>query len=39
MCLADRYGTDVVLTLDRRHVRAVACPGRDEPFRLLPDDL
>ena len=34
--LAERLGTDLVLTLDRRHFGAIRMPdGR--PFRLLPD--
>ena len=34
--LAKRLGTDVIVTLDRRHFGAIrSAPGR--PFRLLPD--
>jgi predicted nucleic acid-binding protein len=36
--LADRWDTDVMITLDRRHFRAVR-PLRGEAFRLWPDDL
>jgi predicted nucleic acid-binding protein len=36
--LADRYGTDRVLTLDVRHFRALSTlDGR--PFTLLPADV
>lgn len=37
--LADRYRTEVLLTLDRRHFRAIRPITAAEPaFRLLPDD-
>lgn len=35
--LAERYGTDALLTLDRRHFRAVR-PLQGGAFRLLPED-
>lgn len=35
--LAERYGTNDVLTLDERHFRALRGP-RGKPFRLLPAD-
>ena len=35
--LADRYRTNVVLTLDERHFRALRGPS-DRAFRLLPAD-
>jgi predicted nucleic acid-binding protein len=35
--LAERHGSSDVLTLDRRHFRAMRGPG-GRPFRLLPDD-
>ena len=34
--LADRLGTDVVVTLDRRHFGAIRSPG-GRSFRLLPE--
>jgi predicted nucleic acid-binding protein len=34
--LAERLGTDVILTLDQRHFRAVRMRN-GRPFRLLPD--
>lgn len=38
--LADRYQTTTVLTLDRRHFRAVRpIAGESSTFRLLPDDM
>lgn len=38
--LAARYSTDAVLTLDRRHFRAIRpITGPHQAFRLLPDDL
>ena len=36
--LADRLGTDVILTLDRRHFGAIRSPG-GRTFRLLPEPL
>lgn len=37
--LADRYRTEVILTLDRRHFRAVRpIRAAARAFRLLPDD-
>lgn len=36
--LAGRHGARDVLTLDRRHFRALRRPN-GRPFRLLPDDL
>jgi len=36
--LAERYGTNDVLTLDERHFRAVRAPS-GRPFRILPADL
>jgi predicted nucleic acid-binding protein len=35
--LAERHGTNDLLTLDERHFRAVRGPG-GRPFRLLPAD-
>jgi len=35
--LAERHGTHDLLTLDKRHFRAVAGPG-GRPFRVLPAD-
>jgi uncharacterized protein len=35
--LAERHGTVDILTLDRRHFRAVEGP-RGKPFRILPAD-
>ena len=35
--LAERYGTDSILTLDERHFR-VLTPRNGVPFRLLPAD-
>ncbi len=35
--LAERHGTNDLLTLDERHFRAVAGPG-GRPFRVLPAD-
>ena len=35
--LAERHNTHDILTLDRRHFRAMRGPG-GRPFRLLPDD-
>ena len=35
--LAERHGTNDLLTLDERHFRAVVGPG-GRPFRLLPAD-
>lgn len=35
--LAGRYGTDLVLTLDERHFRALRAPS-GRPFTLLPAD-
>jgi predicted nucleic acid-binding protein len=35
--LADRYGTERVLTLDQRHFRVVRTPA-GRPFTLLPAD-
>jgi predicted nucleic acid-binding protein len=36
VALADRYGTETIVTLDRRHFSAIrSASGR--PFRLLPD--
>jgi predicted nucleic acid-binding protein len=37
LVLAERHGTQDVLTLDERHFRAVAGPG-GRPLRLLPAD-
>jgi uncharacterized protein len=37
--LAARYGTDAMLTLDRRDLRAVRPLTSHRWFRLLPDDL
>lgn len=37
VALAERLGTDRVITFDRRHFRAVR-PNHCERFRLLPDD-
>jgi predicted nucleic acid-binding protein len=37
LVLAERHGTQDVLTLDERHFRAVAGPG-GPPLRLLPAD-
>lgn len=34
--LADRLGTDVIATLDRRHFGSIRSPG-GRPFRLLPE--
>ena len=34
--LADRLGTDLVVTLDRRHFAAIRSPG-GRSFRLLPE--
>jgi predicted nucleic acid-binding protein len=34
--LADRLGTDLIVTLDRRHFGAVTSPS-GRPYRLLPD--
>ena len=34
--LAERLGTDLVITLDRRHFGAIRMPG-GRPFRLLPE--
>ena len=34
--LADRLGTDLIVTLDRRHFGAIRAPN-GRPFRLLPD--
>ena len=34
--LADRLGTDLVVTLDRRHFRAIRSPG-GRLFRLMPE--
>ncbi|MBT2442159.1 PIN domain-containing protein [Streptomyces sp. ISL-36] len=39
VALAADYDTDAVLTLDRRHFRAVHTLGRHKVFRVLPDDL
>ncbi len=36
--LADRYGTERVLTLDQRHFRVVRTPA-GRPFTLLPADV
>lgn len=35
--LAERYGTDRILTLDERHFRVLQTPS-GKPFRLLPAD-
>jgi hypothetical protein len=37
--LAAQYGTDAVLTLDRRDFRAMCPFTPHKRFRLLPDDL
>lgn len=34
--LAERLGTDLIITLDRRHFAAIRM-SNGEPFRLLPD--
>jgi predicted nucleic acid-binding protein len=34
--LADRLGTDLIVTLDRRHFGAIES-SRGEPYRLLPE--
>jgi uncharacterized protein len=34
--LADRYETDLILTLDRRHFGSLRSPA-GQPYRLLPD--
>jgi predicted nucleic acid-binding protein len=39
VALAAEYGTDAILTLDRRDFRAVRPLGRYKAFRILPDDL
>ncbi|TXS42202.1 PIN domain-containing protein [Streptomyces sp. uw30] len=39
VALASDYDTDAILTLDRRHFRAVRPLGRYKSFRVLPDDL
>ncbi|MDX6329563.1 MAG: uncharacterized protein QOI83_1946 [Streptomycetaceae bacterium] len=39
VALASEYGTDAVLTLDRRDFRAVRPLGHHKSFRVLPDDL
>jgi hypothetical protein len=36
--LAERYGTQDILTLDERHFCVLRGPG-DLPFRILPADL
>lgn len=33
--LADRFGTDLIVTLDRRHFGAIQS-AQDRPFQLLP---
>ncbi|WP_130796243.1 PIN domain-containing protein [Streptomyces otsuchiensis] len=39
VALAADYGTDAILTLDRRDFRAVRPLGPHKAFRLFPDDL
>jgi hypothetical protein len=34
--LAERLGTDLLVSLDERHFRAITLPGR-RPFRILPE--
>ena len=35
--LADRLGTDLLVTLDERHFRAIRSIATGEPYRLLPE--
>ncbi len=37
--LAEAFDTEIILTLDRRHFRAVTPLTGNRAFRLLPDDL
>lgn len=37
--LAARYSTNEILTLDRKHFRAIRPLGPHRGFRLLPDDM
>ncbi|WP_055545755.1 PIN domain-containing protein [Streptomyces sp. NBRC 110028] len=37
--LAEAYGTEIILTLDRRDFRAITPLTGTHSFRLLPDDL